>query len=73
MNETAGFYKRDPDSKELLFAPNGVYGPGFTLLAERREEYSFPVDGWTWLEPKPCPGEGWTLDVATGTWVAAEI
>jgi hypothetical protein len=46
----AGFYKRDPDGGELLFAPHAVYGPGFTLLAEQHAEYSYPVDGWVWFE-----------------------
>jgi len=48
----AGFYKRDPDSGELLFAPNAVYGPGFTLLAEQHAEYTYPVDGWVWFESR---------------------
>ena len=48
----AGFYKRDPDSGELLFASTAVYGPGFTLLAEQHAEYSYPVDGWVWFESR---------------------
>jgi hypothetical protein len=51
MNE-AGFYKRDPDSGELLYAPNAVYGQGFTLLAAQHAEYSYPVDGWAWFESR---------------------
>ena len=46
----AGFYKRDPDSAELLYAPNAVYSPVFTLLKEQRADYSYPVDGWVWFE-----------------------
>lgn len=41
------FYKRDGD--EFLQAPNGVYGPGFTLTEETREEHEYPVDGWYWF------------------------
>jgi hypothetical protein len=46
----AGFYRRDSDLGELLFAPNAVYGPEFTLLAEQHAEYQYPVDGWVWFE-----------------------
>jgi len=56
MNE-AGFYKRDPDGGELLFAPNAVYGPGFTLLADQHAEYSYPVDGWVWFESREAAAE----------------
>jgi hypothetical protein len=59
MSEEAGFYKRDPDSGELLFAPNGVYGPGFTLLAPQRAEYSYPVDGWGWFETREEATRAW--------------
>jgi len=52
MSAAAGFYKRSPDSGELLFAPNAVYGPGFTLLAEQHAEYGYPVDGWVWFESR---------------------
>lgn len=31
-------------------------------------EYRAGVDGFV----QPCPGEGWTLDEATGTWIAPE-
>jgi hypothetical protein len=50
MNEEAGFYKRDPESGELLYAPNAVYAPGFTLLKEQHAEDQYPVDGWAWFE-----------------------
>ncbi len=66
MNE-AGFYKRDPESGELLYAPNAVYAPGFTLLKENHADYHYPMDGWVWFEsleaavtelpPPPLPAE----------------
>ena len=56
MNEDAGFYKRDPDSGELLFAHSAVYGPGFTLFAEQHAEYQYPVDGWAWFESRDEAG-----------------
>lgn len=41
------FYKRD--GEEVLLAPNGVEGPGYTLTEETRDEYTYPVDGWYWF------------------------
>ncbi len=45
---TSGFYKRDGD--ELLFAPNAVYAPEFTLLREEKDQYQYPINGWIWAE-----------------------
>lgn len=42
------FYKRD--GEELLSAPNFVYGPGFELRAENRNQYNYPVEGWHWYD-----------------------
>ena len=42
------FFKRLDD--ELLTAPNFVYGPGFELKAESKDEYTYPVDGWVWAD-----------------------
>jgi len=50
MNTDSGFYKLDPESNELLYGPNAIYGPGFTLLKENYDEYTYPVDGWTWFD-----------------------
>lgn len=43
---SAGFYKVDPTSGELLYAPNAVYGPVFTLTKDRPDE---TADGWQWF------------------------
>lgn len=52
MNEDAGFYKIDPSSGELLFAPNAVHAPTFTLLREQHAEYQYPQDGWYWFDTR---------------------
>lgn len=41
---SAGFYTSD-----LRYAPNAVYGPGFSLLKEDKDTYVYPVQGWTWF------------------------
>lgn len=46
---TSGFYKFNL-SDGLLFAPNGVYGPSFTLLPADQENYSYPIEGWYWFD-----------------------
>ncbi len=42
------FYKKDGES--LLIAPNFVYAPTFTLIAEDYETYTYPIDGWYWFD-----------------------
>jgi hypothetical protein len=46
----SGFYKRDPETGELLCAPTAVYAPGLTLLRDNHANYSYPQDGWWWFE-----------------------
>lgn len=43
---TCGFYNQDA----MLRAGKFVYGPGFTLLCEEKDTYTYPVHGWTWYE-----------------------
>jgi hypothetical protein len=43
------FYKKTDDG-ELVYGPNAVHAPGFTLLKEKRETYNYPVDGWYWFD-----------------------
>jgi hypothetical protein len=41
------FYRKEDD--QLLSGPT-VYGPGFTLLEENKDEHQYPVEGWYWYE-----------------------
>ena len=45
-----GFYKLDESDNLLRFAPGYVYAPNFTLLADQKDTYTYPVDGWSWFE-----------------------
>ena len=45
---TQGFYKKQND--ELLYAPNIIEGNGYVLLAQDKDAYQYPVDGWSWFE-----------------------
>jgi hypothetical protein len=45
-----GFYKLDSGSDELLYAPNAVFAPAFTLTAETAASYTYPLDGWYWFD-----------------------
>jgi len=42
------FYKND--NGQLLEAPNYVYSKDYTLLAEDKDSYTYPVDGWKWFD-----------------------
>jgi hypothetical protein len=43
---TQGFYKKD--ETQILFAPNTVDGPNYLLVAENKDSYEYPIDGWIW-------------------------
>lgn len=43
---TEGFY-----NEEFSYAPNAVLFPDKTsLLKENKDEYNYPVNGWTWFD-----------------------
>lgn len=45
---TAGFYRKENDA--LLYAPNIVEGDGYVLIAQDKDTYEYPIDGWTWFD-----------------------
>jgi hypothetical protein len=45
---TAGFYRKENDA--LLYAPNIVEGEGYVLVAQDKDTYEYPIDGWTWFD-----------------------
>jgi len=42
------FYKKD--NNELMSAPNFVAMPDVTLMAEDKDTYEYPVNGWYWFD-----------------------
>ena len=49
-------FKKTTETGEVLFAPNFVSSKGYELLADKHTEYTYPVDGWEWIEdydPEP--------------------
>lgn len=51
METIAGFYKLEDDNWQ--YAPNFVYGPGYTLEKELKDTYTYPVEGWSWYDKQP--------------------
>jgi hypothetical protein len=47
---TSGFYKAQ--GEDLLYAPIFVQSATYTLLRSDRENYLYPVDGWSWFSSK---------------------
>ena len=45
---TSGFYKKH--GEELLYAPNIVEGNGFVLIAQDKDQYDYPIEGWIWFD-----------------------
>lgn len=52
---TEGFYKKQ--NEELLYAPNIVEGSGYVLLAQEKDSYEYPIDGWSWFESEEAANE----------------
>lgn len=44
--DTSGFYSKD----FMLRAGKFVFGPGYTLLRQEKDEYTYPVHGWYWFD-----------------------
>ena len=42
------FCKQDGD--EIFISDNRVQGPGYLLRRANRADYTYPVDGWYWVE-----------------------
>lgn len=47
LMNTSGFYKNDAGA--LLWAPNFVQGPGFTLDCTEPGDWTLEVNGWAWF------------------------
>ena len=44
--DTSGFYHPTMRVRAGLF----VYGPGYTLLKDHKDTYTYPVNGWVWKD-----------------------
>lgn len=44
----SGFYKSEDGI--LIYAPNFVACPEFSLLRDKKDLYEYPVDGWYWFD-----------------------
>lgn len=51
MEDTSGFYKFEDGNWQ--YAPNFVYGPGYELTRENKDNYVYPVEGWFWYDEAP--------------------
>jgi len=49
MEDTSGFYKRDP-SGILLFGQDFVVNAKYNLTRAARRRYRYPIDGWAWYD-----------------------
>jgi hypothetical protein len=50
--DTAGFYRLDPATGDLSYAPANVHGPNYTLLRSRHVSYRYPIHGWAWYDTR---------------------
>ena len=49
MDDTSGFYKRDPGGI-LLFGRYFVLNANYHLKRDEYASYEYPIDGWSWFE-----------------------
>lgn len=54
-----GFYKYQDGV--LIRAGKFVYSPVVTLLAENKDDYTYPADGWYWFNSKEEALAFWSL------------
>lgn len=47
MDDTSGFYKRDPGGI-LLFGRYFVLNANYHLKRDEYDQYEYPIDGWSW-------------------------
>jgi len=57
---TAGFYKTENDT--ILYAPNIVEGDGYVLVAQDKDQYEYPIHGWTWFDSEEEAKEFFNLE-----------
>lgn len=53
--DTSGFYLLESggtDGSALLFAPNFVDSPWYSISREHKDTYEYPVHGWRWFESR---------------------
>ena len=61
--DTSGFYKLDGD--QLLYGPNFVINANYELKRENKDQYTYPVDGWHWLDTEQQARQYWNLPEPT--------
>ena len=59
--DTSGFYKVD-GSGELLYAPNFVHAPNFSLIRKKKDIYIYPQDGWKWFDSEELTKSEYKID-----------
>jgi hypothetical protein len=52
METKEGFYKRNEEGN-WMYAPTFVESATCTLIAELKDTYTYPVDGWAWYDEEP--------------------
>ena len=50
MTDTSGFYKLDDATRALMYAPNYVASPSFTLHRDDQSSKVGVYDGWQWFD-----------------------
>jgi hypothetical protein len=57
--DTSGFYSKE----HMLRAGKFVYGPGFTLHRDSKDDYTYPVQGWYWYDSAELAAQSFQVRV----------
>ena len=57
MEDTSGFYRWSEQGYWIFGGHGMIYGPGYTLSIETKNDYEYPVEGWNWYDEKPADPE----------------
>lgn len=60
MEDTSGFYKYDAG---LMYGPNFVEGPSFTLTRETHNDFTYPIEGWYWFDSEDVAREFFNVPI----------
>ncbi len=53
MEDTSGFYRWSEQGYWIYGGHGVIYGPGYTLSIETKNDYEYPIEGWDWYDEEP--------------------
>lgn len=61
--DTSGFYSVLND--QLIHAPNDVINSKYELHRSKKDEYKYPVHGWSWFDNQDSASKFFNIEIPT--------